>query len=128
MGVDRALVVHGDGLDEFALHGESTVAELHEDGTIEEYRVTPGDFGLDEAPIDAVAGGTPDENAADLSGIVTGDVTGPKRDIILANAGAALYVAGEAGSLEDGAQLAEKAIEDGAAADHLQRLRTTVPA
>jgi anthranilate phosphoribosyltransferase len=75
-----------------------------------------------------VAGGTPEENAEDMRGIVEGDVTGAKRDIILANAGAALYVAGEADSLEDGAQLAEKAIEDGAAADHLQRLRTTVPA
>ena len=123
MGVDRALVVHGDGLDEFALHGESTVAELHEDGTIEEYTVTPEDFGLDEAPIDAVAGGTPDENAADLRGIVTGDVTGPKRDIILANAGAAIYVGGEAESLEAGAERAATAVDSGAAAETLASLR-----
>jgi anthranilate phosphoribosyltransferase len=123
MGVERALVVHGDGLDEFALHGPSTVAELHEDGSIEEYTVTPEDFGLEEAPIDAVAGGTPNENAADLRGIVMGDVTGAKRDIILANAGAAIYVGGEADSLEDGAERAADAIDSGAAAETLDALR-----
>jgi len=127
MGVDRALVVHGDGLDEFALHGESTVAELR-DGDIEEYTVTPEDFGLEDAPIDAVAGGTPEENAGDLRGIVTGDVTGPKRDIILANAGAAIYVAGEADSLAEGADLAAEAIDSGAAAETLETLRTTATA
>jgi len=123
MGVARALVVHGDGLDEFALHGPSTVAELHADGSIEEYTVTPADFGLEEAPIRAVSGGTPDENAADLRGIVTGDVTGPKRDIILANAGAAIYVGGEADSLREGAEQAARAIDSGAAADTLDSLR-----
>jgi len=123
MGVERALVVHGDGLDEFALHGESTVAELHEDGTIEEYTVTPEDFGVPEAPVDAVAGGTPDENADDLADIVTGYLTGAKRDIILANAGAAVYVAGEADSLREGAERAADAIDSGAAAKTLKRLR-----
>ena len=123
MGVVRALVVHGDGLDEFALHGPSTVAELHEDGTIEEYTVTPEDFGVAEAPIDAVAGGTPDENAEDLRDIVTGYLTGPKRDIILANAGAAIYVAGEADSLREGAERAAAAIDSGAAAKTLNSLR-----
>jgi anthranilate phosphoribosyltransferase len=121
MGVDRALVVHGDGLDEFALHGESTVAELR-DGDIEEYTVTPADFGLDEAPIDAVSGATPEENARDLRGIVSGDVTGAKRDIILANAGAAIYVAGDADTLEEGAELAAEAIDSGAAEETLETL------
>jgi anthranilate phosphoribosyltransferase len=123
MGVDRALVVHGDGLDEFALHGPSTVAELHADGGIEEYTVTAEDFGVAEAPIDAVAGGTPDENAADLEDIVTGYLTGAKRDIILANAGAAIYVGGEADSLREGAEQAAEAIDSGAAAKTLKRLR-----
>ena len=121
MDVDRALVVHGDGLDEFALHGPSTVAEVDGD-TVEEYTVTPADFGLDEAPIEAVSGGTPEENARDLRGIVSGDVTGPKRDIILANAGAAIYVAGEADSLEGGAERAREAIDSGAAAETLRTL------
>ncbi|WP_135824157.1 anthranilate phosphoribosyltransferase [Halorussus ruber] len=127
MSVERALVVHGSGMDEIAVHGETTAAEVRGD-EIEEYTITPEDVGLSRHPVADVSGGTPEENAEDMRGIVEGDVTGAKRDIILANAGAALYVAGEADSLEDGAQLAEKAIEDGAAADHLERLRTTVPA
>ncbi|MFC3477104.1 anthranilate phosphoribosyltransferase [Halobacterium litoreum] len=122
MDVDRAVVVHGDGLDEFALHGESVVAEVDGD-SVEEYTVTPDDFGLDEAPIEAVAGGTPAENAQDLRGIVTGDVTGAKRDIILANAGAAVYVGGEADSLREGAERAREAIDSGAAAETLRALR-----
>jgi len=127
MGVDRALVVHGDGLDEFALHGESTLAEL-DGGDVEEYTVTPADFGLEAAPVEAVAGGTPEENARDLRGIVTGELTGPKRDIILANAGAAIYVAGEADSLEEGAERAAEAIDSGAAAETLRTLRDPAPA
>jgi anthranilate phosphoribosyltransferase len=122
MDVERALVVHGDGLDEFALHGESVVAEVDGDD-IEEYAVTPADFGLDEAPIDAVAGGSPEENARDLRGIVTGEIAGAKRDIILANAGAAIYVAGEADSFEAGADRALEAIQSGAAAETLATLR-----
>ncbi|WP_232686144.1 anthranilate phosphoribosyltransferase [Halobacterium zhouii] len=125
--VERALVVHGDGLDEFAVHGESTVAEVDGDA-VEEYTVTPADFGLDEAAVDDVAGGGPEENARDLRGIVTGDVTGAKRDIVLANAGAAIYVAGEADSLAGGARQAREAIDSGAAAETLERLCDPVPA
>ncbi|WP_137284978.1 anthranilate phosphoribosyltransferase [Halorussus salinisoli] len=121
MNVERALVVHGSGMDEIAIHDETTVAEVHGDD-IEEYTITPADLGLPRHDVSAVAGGTPEENAADLRGIVEGDVTGAKRDIILANAGAAIYVAGEADSLEDGAERAAKAIDDGGAADQLEEL------
>ena len=121
LGVDRALVVHGSGLDEIALHGETVVAEL-DDSEIEEYTITPADLGLDSAPIEAIAGGTPEENAADLRAIVTGELDGPKRDVILANAGAAVYVAGEADSLEAGVERAREAIESGAAAETLATL------
>jgi len=125
MPVERALVVHGSGLDEIGLHAETVVAEV--DGEdVEEYTVTPADFGLDEAPIEAVAGGTPEENADALTGIADGTVTDARRDIILANAGAAIYVAGEADSLEDGADRAREAIESGAAADKLVDLQRTV--
>jgi anthranilate phosphoribosyltransferase len=123
MPVEHALAVHGDGMDEIALHGGTTVAEV-EDGTVTEYTLTPGDIGLDPAPVEAVAGGTPEENAADLRGIVEGDLEGPKRDIILANAGAAVYVAGEVDSLEAGVEAARTAIESGAAAAKLADLRT----
>ncbi|QCJ46194.1 anthranilate phosphoribosyltransferase [Haloprofundus sp. MHR1] len=121
MPVERALVVHGDGLDEIALHGETTVAEVDGDD-ITEYALTPEEMGLDSAPIAAVSGGTPQENAADLRGIVEGDVTGAKRDIVLANAGAAVYVAGLADSIEDGVDRAREAIDSGAAAEKLRRL------
>jgi anthranilate phosphoribosyltransferase len=121
MPVERALVVHGDGMDEIGLHGETRVAEV--DGKeIEEYTLVPEDIGLDSAPVDAVAGGSPEENAADLRGIVTGDVTGPKRDIILANAGAAVYVAGLADSIEEGVEEARAAIDEGRAAEKLDDL------
>jgi anthranilate phosphoribosyltransferase len=125
MDVERALVVHGSGMDEIAVHDETTVAEVRGDD-IEEYEIAPADVGLDRHDVTAVAGGSPEANAADLRGIVEGDVTGAKRDIILANAGAALYVAGEADSLEDGAELAAKAIDDGAAAEQLRQLQRTV--
>jgi anthranilate phosphoribosyltransferase len=116
MPVERALVVHGSGMDEIALHDETVVAEVDGD-SIEEYAIAPADLGLDAAPVADVAGGTPQENAADLRGIVTGDVTGPKRDIILANAGAAVYVAGLADSVEEGAEVAANAIDSGRAAE-----------
>jgi anthranilate phosphoribosyltransferase len=122
MDVERALVVHGDGMDEIGLHGETVVAEVDGDD-VAEYVVTPSDLGLDSAPVEAVAGGTPTDNAADLRAIVEGDITGPKRDIILANAGAAVYVAGEADSLAAGVDAAREAIESGAAAAKLADLR-----
>jgi anthranilate phosphoribosyltransferase len=121
MPVEHALVVHGAGLDEITVHDETTVAEV-QDGEVEEYTLTPEDLGLDRHDIADVAGGTPEENAADLRGIVEGDIDGAKRDIILANAGAASYVAGEADSLEDGVAAAAEAIDSGAAAAKLAGL------
>jgi len=123
MPVDRALVVHGSGMDEIGLHDETTVAEVDDD-SIEEYTLTPEDFGLDSAPIADVAGGTPEENAADLEAILTGEEKGAKRDLILANAGAAIYIAGEADSLTDGVEAAAAAIDNGDAAARLEALRS----
>jgi anthranilate phosphoribosyltransferase len=121
MDVERALVVHGAGTDEIAIHGETVVAEV--DGSdVEEYTVEPADLGLDEHDITDIAGGTPTENAADMRGIVEGDVAGAKREVILANAGAAIFVAGEADTLADGADAAREAIESGDAAAKLERL------
>ena len=121
MPVEHALVVHGAGMDEIAIHDETTVAEV-DGGTVTEFILSPADLGVDQAPIAAVAGGTPTENAADLRGIVDGSVTGPKRDLILANAGAAIYVAGEVDSLSAGVDRAAAAIDDGSAAAKLQAL------
>jgi anthranilate phosphoribosyltransferase len=121
MDVERALVVHGSGLDEIAIHGETTVAEIS-DGEIEEYTLSPADLGLEQYDIADVAGGTPEENAEDLRGIVDGSVGGAKRDIILANAGAAIYVAGVADSIQEGVEHAREAIDSGAAAAKLDQL------
>ncbi|WP_136716152.1 anthranilate phosphoribosyltransferase [Halorientalis salina] len=121
MPVEHALVVHGSGLDEITIHDETTVAEV-EGETVEEYTIEPADLNLEAAPIDEVAGGSPEENAADLRGIVEGDVTGPKRDIILANAGAAIYVSGEVDSHREGVEVARQAIESGRAAEKLSEL------
>jgi anthranilate phosphoribosyltransferase len=122
MDVERALIVHGSGLDEIAVHDETTVAEVDGD-EITEYTLTPTDLGLERADIAEVAGGQPEENATDMRAIVQGEADGPKRDIILANAGAALYVAGEADSLEAGVDLARETIDSGAAAEKLADLR-----
>ncbi|MGA9401643.1 anthranilate phosphoribosyltransferase [Haladaptatus sp.] len=118
MDVDHALVVHGSGMDEIAIHDETTVAEV-ENGSIEEYTLSPTDLGVEQHDVSAVAGGTPTENARDLRGIVEGTVGGAKRDIILANAGAAIYVSGRADSLEDGVEQARQAIDSGSAGEKL---------
>jgi anthranilate phosphoribosyltransferase len=122
MDVGRAMVVHGSGMDEIALHDSTTVAEVDGD-EVTEYTLTPADLGLERAPIEAVAGGGPEANAADLRGIVEGDVAGAKRDLILANAGAAIYVAGAADDLQSGVAAAREAIDSGTAAAKLDDLR-----
>jgi len=122
MDVERAVVVHGSGLDEITIHDETTVAEVDGD-KIEEYTLTPGNLGLQRADIETVAGGQPAENAEDMRGIISGDIEGPKRDIILANAGAALYVAGETESIAEGVERARHGIESGEAEAKLDELR-----
>ncbi|MFC7073293.1 anthranilate phosphoribosyltransferase [Halovenus rubra] len=121
MSVERAMVVHGSGLDEIAIHDETTVAEV-EGETVTEYTLSPADLGLERAAIERIAGGTPEENAADLRGIITGEIDGPKRDIILANSGAALYVTDTADSLTEGIELARESIDSGSAAKKLDDL------
>ncbi|UWG48599.1 Anthranilate phosphoribosyltransferase [Halanaeroarchaeum sp. HSR-CO] len=125
MDVEHALVVHGAGLDEITIHDETTVAEVR--GTdIEEYTLTPADLGIDHHTITDVAGGSPTQNAEDMRRVVTGEANGAKRDIILANAGAAIYVAGAATSLADGVEAADQAIADGGAAAKLADLQSAV--
>jgi anthranilate phosphoribosyltransferase len=126
MEVERALVVHGDGLDEVGVHGESTVAEV-DGGSVETYTLSPEDLGLDRYDLVDVAGGTPTENAADMRGILDGSIRGAKRAIVLANAGAAIYAAGTVDSLEAGVDAARESIETGKAAAQLESLREFEP-
>ncbi len=124
MDVERALVVHGSGLDEIAVHDETRVAEVTGD-EVETRTVVPDDLGLERHPIEAVAGGAPEDNAADMQALLSGDLDGAKRDIVLANAGAAVYVAGEADTLAEGVDRARAAIGTGDAAAALESLTTT---
>jgi anthranilate phosphoribosyltransferase len=120
LGIERALVVSSDdGLDEMSNGGRTQVVEVSGQH-IERYTVEPADVGLETAPPDAVAGGTPDENAATTRAILAGE-DGPPRDLAVINAGAAIYTCGRADSLEAGARAAEGAIDDGAAAAALER-------
>ena len=121
MPVERALVVHGSGLDEIALHGETTVAEVDGD-RVEEYAIDPAEVGLESASVEAVSGGSPEANADAMRGIAAGEIDGPRRDIILANAGAAVYVAGLADDISEGVEVAAQAIDSGDAAAKLQDL------
>lgn len=117
-GVKAAWVVHGHGgLDEVALSGPTRVVTLA-DGEIGSMEVTPADFGVEVAPQDALVGGDADENASIARSILSGD-RGPRRDAVVINAGAALCVAGVAGTPRDGAEQAASVIDSGAAADKL---------
>lgn len=121
LGSERAMVVAAeDGLDELSLSARTRVIEVADGGT-REWFVEPGELGLDEAPLEDVAGGTPEENAAAARAVLEGE-GGPRRDLVLLNAGAAIYVGGQAESLEDGVAKAAAAIDSGAARDVLDRL------
>jgi len=122
LGVARAFVVHGaGGLDEISLAGETLVAEVRE-GDIKRYTVTPEDFGVPRAPLEAVRGGSPAENAAILQDIFGGQL-GPRRDIVVINAAAALVAGGVADNFMEGAQLAATALSSGAAREKLSELK-----
>jgi anthranilate phosphoribosyltransferase len=114
LGAQRALVVHGrDGLDELTLSGGTLVAELRE-GRIEEYEVLPGEFGLAMADASQLRVDGPEDSRRIVLEVL-GDRDGPARDIVLLNAGAALYTAGVAASIGDGIEKARLAIASGAA-------------
>ncbi|MEQ8586204.1 MAG: anthranilate phosphoribosyltransferase [Thalassobaculaceae bacterium] len=120
LGSTRAWVVHGDGLDELTLAGTTTVARL-ENGKVETFEITPEDAGLQRAPLEAVRGGDPEENAAALRAVL-GGAPGAYRDIVLLNAGAALVVAGKAADVKAGAELAAETIDSGRAMAKLDAL------
>jgi anthranilate phosphoribosyltransferase len=121
LGVERAFVVHGaGGLDEISLAGETQVAEVNR-GEVRRYSVVPEDFGVPRAPLQAIRGGTPAENAAILRSIFAGEL-GPRRDIVVINAAAALVAAGVAPTLIDAARLAGAALSSGAAEEKLSAL------
>jgi anthranilate phosphoribosyltransferase len=120
LGSERALVVHGEGVDELVL-GQNRVAELR-DGQIQFYTLRPEEVGLPSAPYETIKGGTPQENAQTARAILGGQDKTPKRDAVSLNAGAAFYLAGRTGSIADGVMLANQLLDSGAGLEVLERL------
>ena len=122
LGVQSCLVVHGpNGLDELGLEGPSLLVRQHK-GLLDELRVDPNELGIPSAPAESLRGGLPDENAAITRSILAGE-RGPRRDVVLLNAAAALWAAHLAEDLREGLILAARAIDSGGATDRLEGLR-----
>ena len=119
LSVDRALVVHGSGLDEVALHGFTQAISL-QDGEIEEIEITPEQAGLRRMELQQIAGGTPEENAERLAALLSGRGGEADESIVALNAGALLLTAGRARSLRAGVAAALDALRDGSANATLQ--------
>ncbi|MDH7594374.1 MAG: anthranilate phosphoribosyltransferase [Methanomicrobiales archaeon] len=111
LGIERAMVVHGRGIDEIAVHGTTMVTEL-DDGKIKSYRLHPHDFGMTVSPPSTLKGGDAEENAMIVRSVLGGE-RGPKRDIVLLNAAAAIYLGGRCGDMKEGIDLAEESIDRG---------------
>lgn len=123
LGHGRALVVHGEpGMDELSPAGTTAVADLR-GGEITTYPVTPADLGLERGTLEGLAGGTPHENATVILDVLEGRRRDSARSFVLANAGAAVYVAGLADSLPEGVAMAGEAIDRGLAIRKLAELR-----
>lgn len=120
LGSERALVVHGSGLDEITNTGETTVSELR-NSSVKSYILNPQDLGYPKVKPEEIAGGMPFENAEKLVGVLKGQKF-PARDIVAINSGAALYVSNKAASLQEGARLAEEALDSGKALSLLERM------
>jgi anthranilate phosphoribosyltransferase len=119
LGAEKALVVHGaDGLDEITVTGPTLVAEVS-DGGVTEYKVSPEQLGLSRHDLGGLLGGDAHLNARVLKDVLSGEEEGAARDVILLNAGAAVYVSGKAKTIEEGVRLAGESIESGAATEAL---------
>ena len=125
----RAMVVHGEnedatlGMDEISTLGDTHISELTEQGEIKNYKINPQEFGIALAKPHDLVGGTVDDNARILVDILSGKENGAKRDIVLVNAAAGLYLAGKAQSLAEGIKLAAVCIDSGEAIKKLELFR-----
>lgn len=120
LGVNRGMVVYGqDSLDEISMCAPTSVCEIR-DGKFTSYEITPEQFGYERCEKGALTGGTPAENAEITKAILKDEEKGPKRQAVCLNAGAALYIAGKAASIEEGVKLAESLIDSGAALKKLE--------
>lgn len=120
LGVTRGMVVYGqDSLDEISMSAPTSVCEI-KDGTFTSYELTPEQFGYTRCEKETLQGGTPQENAAITRAILEGRESGAKRQAVCLNAGAALYIAGKADTMEAGVKMAESLIDSGAALKKLE--------
>jgi anthranilate synthase/phosphoribosyltransferase len=123
LGVKSAMLVHGnDGLDEISISDKTAVCEIRDSKFIR-YELNPCDYGFPLAKKSAVVGGTAEDNAKITLDVLNGK-KGPARDIVLLNAGCALYVGRLAESIQRGVSLAEHAIDSGAALEKLKELKS----
>ena len=121
LGIKRGMVVYGmDKLDEISMSCPTKICEI-KDGWFRTTTITPEDFGFTTCSKDELAGGTPEENAQITKDIVNG-VKGPKREAVLLNAGASLYIAGKAPTMKDGVKLAAEIIDSGKAMETLNKM------
>ncbi|WP_067047392.1 anthranilate phosphoribosyltransferase [Methanofollis ethanolicus] len=120
LGVRRAMVVNGSGIDEISTAGPTRVSELRE-GEVRSYTLLCEDYGIPPASLSDLAGGDAAENARILEGVLDGE-HGPARDIVLLNAAAGIYLGGRAGDLAEGLRLAEASIDSGKAREKLDAL------
>ena len=122
LGIKNAMIVYGnDRLDEISISDSTSIAEVR-DGKIKEYEICPEDFGLIRASKDEITGGTADENAKITRGILDGSILGAKRNIVLMNAGCALYITDKTMSIAEGINLAAEYIDNGKALEKLNNL------
>jgi len=122
LGTHHAFVVHGaGGLDEISLSGETQIAEVRH-GAVRRFIVAPEDFGVSRAPLEAIRGGAPLDNARLIDSLLAGE-PGPRLDIVIANAAAALIVTGIADDFRAAAELARRAVASGEAQQKLTRLK-----
>ncbi len=121
LGAKRGMVVHGmDGLDEITVTRESRISEIKDAG-VHTWYLDPRDYGIELADADELKGGTAKENAEITRAVLSGE-RGPKRDIVLVNSGAAIYIGGKARTIADGIDLAEESIDSGKASGKLDEL------
>jgi anthranilate phosphoribosyltransferase len=118
LGTEHALVVHGNGLDEITVTGRTKVTEL-KNGELRTYYLEPEDFGIKKASSKEVEGGSAVENADILKGIFSGEIRDAKRDILVLNGAAALYVGKKVGSIRDGVAMANEILDSGKVMDKL---------
>ena len=122
LGSERVLVVHAeDGLDEISLNGHTNVWELR-DGAVSDYQISAGDLGLDAALLETLAGGSIEKNAEIMTAVLSGE-SGPRRDVVVANAAGGILAGGKATDLREGVRVAQESIDSGNAMKRLEKLR-----